>query len=642
MVGRDRPIPPADQAPIFTEPRFNKVQSDHERFGSSVAVGHFTQTNFTELAVGVPGANDDEGLVMIFGFDEVGNDKLYTFDPPTFFGLDETGGTFGQALVAGRFNDDELDDLAIGVPGAGRGRVCVIYSQPPGSGRFLGAVLETTFVPKDALRYFGHALARGDFNDDGVDDLVVGEPAGDDPDHDFEANGTVWVYWGGAQGLDTDHPYEIPRPEGLRPNSLFGWSLAVGNFVSGGNDLKFPDLAVGATNVPGRDARGESHEGVGRVWIFRPIVDNQHVVGEFEEVVALQPMGDWTRYVRSFGFALAVGNFNGDGVGLGEGRRKLDDLAIGAPNSSIPEHGIDATQPSGAAQHPGAGLVGIARHNQGWPESEHLLMISQDGLGLSETSDHFGWAVAAGDFNQDGFDDLAIGSPGEQLDAPVDQLDGFATPVQAGAVFFRFGAEGTGLIGGISVQPVECYDYIATVPAPQWSHEGDHFGSVLFAADVDDDGDTDLIVGAPETDTEAVVDAGAVWIGLNETTPPGPLDGRFSGLLGDCGNPAELSISLRDRSGVVCGHLRLHDNLCVEVEDVDVTVARFVDVVSTERNGNTVDLHYTVQAQAGETIGTLQISAEVLDEQSDMTLTLQFESEDTGVIRRGPFTLSRQ
>jgi hypothetical protein len=78
------------------------------------------------------------------------------------------------------------------------------------------------------------------------------------------------------------------------------------------------------------------------------------------------------------------------------------------------------------------------------------------------------------------------------------------------------------------------------------------------------------------------------------------------------------------------------------VEDTEVTVGRFVDVISTQRNGNAVDLHYIVQAHGGGTLGTLLISAEVLDDQSDMTVNFQFESDETGVIHRGPITLARQ
>ena len=37
-------------------------------------------------------------------------------------------------------------------------------------------------------------------------------------------------------------------------------------------------------------------------------------------------------------------------------------------------------------------------------------------MGGTENGDRFGFALASGDFNGDGFVDLAIGNPGEQID----------------------------------------------------------------------------------------------------------------------------------------------------------------------------------------------------------------------------------
>ena len=89
-------------------------------------------------------------------------------------------------------------------------------------------------------------------------------------------------------------------------------------------------------------------------------------------------------------------DFNGDGY---------DDLAIGVPSESV----------AGNLQ---AGAV-------------HVLYSSKDGLvslgsqffregvsgipGVPETSDHFGTALASGDFDDDGYADLAIGVPGEDV-----------------------------------------------------------------------------------------------------------------------------------------------------------------------------------------------------------------------------------
>jgi hypothetical protein len=100
------------------------------------------------------------------------------------------------------------------------------------------------------------------------------------------------------------------------------------------------------------------------------------------------------------------------------------------------------------------------------------------GIGGVKDSGHaYGSAVTTGDFDNDGYDDLAIGIPGDKN--------------TAGAVGVLFGS-GNGL----------------TASGDQWIHQnqkgvlgkakrGNVFGTALFAADFDSDGFDDLAIGAP-------------------------------------------------------------------------------------------------------------------------------------------------
>lgn len=84
----------------------------------------------------------------------------------------------------GDFNGDRLADLAVGLPASaeGAGRVAIVYGRPggfalPPTPELIGAS-PTTYVGESGAGIGAKVSAVGDANGDGLDDMLIGDPAG--------------------------------------------------------------------------------------------------------------------------------------------------------------------------------------------------------------------------------------------------------------------------------------------------------------------------------------------------------------------------------------------------------------------------------------------------------------------------------
>ena len=177
-----------------------------------------------------------------------------------------------------------------------------------------------------------------------------------------------------------------------------------------------------------------------------------------------------TKNSVQLGRALAFGDFNGDGK---------DDLAIGAPMGSPFSH------------LPQAGEVFMFSETAMAPR----LTLSQANTpgDFPEIADHFGTALAFGDFDGDGYDDLAVGVPGED----------FPNAAEAGLVQVYYGHPSGALTRW------RFFRQAALLIDPQ-IEAGDRFGQVLATGDFNGDSYDDLAVGATGEDFGDAVEAGAV------------------------------------------------------------------------------------------------------------------------------------
>jgi extracellular elastinolytic metalloproteinase len=171
----------------------------------------------------------------------------------------------------------------------------------------------------------------------------------------------------------------------------------------------------------------------------------------------------------------ARADFNADGYA---------DLAIGAPNEDV-----------GSIADAGSINVLYGSSTGVQPTGSQVLHRNSTGVvGSAAAGAKFGAAIAAGDFNGDGYDDLAVGAPGDTIGGKAG----------AGSVTILLGSS-AGLTGAGSQQWTQDSSGILDTTAA-----GDGFGSALTSANLGRGAQDDLAVGVPNNEVGTVTDAGAV------------------------------------------------------------------------------------------------------------------------------------
>ncbi|MFC8226511.1 FG-GAP repeat protein [Streptomyces sp. NPDC057287] len=437
-----------------------------------------------------------------------------TAAPGAFAGT--PGGTYADDRNCD-FDGDGYDDVLTGAPGGtdggkqGAGYVTVQYGSAGGAGtatsipRVRTAVFgqSTAGVPGSAEPGdgFGTAVATGDLDADGFDDAIISLP-GEDEGSVSDA-GRVTVLYGSKDGLTTARTATL-RPAVPEANARFGLALAaarLGGETDGDQlavaDRAGADLFTYTRGTLRSTGRLDTDGAPGRESLLPASLTTGNYDGDgYADLVVTgrSPEEDgrgWSAvymggaggpaYTRDLagGTATASGDINDDGY---------DDLVYGRPDR--PE---DENEPLTG------GIIGVYLGTaEGMADVDDLgtpaQVWTQDTVGVpgtAELGDGFGADVSLADIDGDGYADVAVGVPGEDV----------GTVADAGGVRVLRGSG-----AGLTAAGAKSFDQ-ESAGVPGSAEKGDRWGGQVRLADTDADGRSELLAAAPGENTSD----GVVW-----------------------------------------------------------------------------------------------------------------------------------
>ncbi|MET9850246.1 FG-GAP repeat protein [Streptomyces ossamyceticus] len=341
-----------------------------DRFGSSLASVDVNGDGVFELVVGASGESltsdqlKDEGTITVLdgsGWNVKGSTVAR--------GTSEYSG-IGSTITTGDYDGDGDTDLVYGENGEEHGAL-----------RFRPGPLTADPVTPTTLRRYSmggrtSALATGDFDGDGRDDLATTWRALDD-------SGTFITRWD-----------DQAEPAQWWSDADRGSALTAADFDQDGTD----DLAVGLVQPNPETETTHCEDRLGGAVLLLKGSKTAKFGTEHDCVTQSSPeVGGAAEQGDDFGAALSAGDLNGD---------SRPELVVGVPGEDVGT----VKDAGGYVVMNGTekGLYGGLARSQSTPNMP----------GTAEAGDRFGAQVAVGDYNRDGLWDTAVSAPGENAGDP--------------------------------------------------------------------------------------------------------------------------------------------------------------------------------------------------------------------------------